>query len=415
MSWRDTSVIFNTVVLGAAIVLASCGPKTAEATSGHRSDAAVPVRVAAAIQRDVPIDVQVIGSVEAYSTITVKALVSGQLTSAGFHEGDFVKKGDVLFSIDPRPYDAALKQAEAMLLRDKAQLSQAQANLARDEAQAKYAHAEAARYDALFKEGIMSHEQTDQVRANADALLQAAKADRAAIESAHADIAAANAALEQAKVQLSYCTIRSPIDGRTGNLTVKAGNVVTANTTELMTINEIHPVYVTFSVPEMHLQAIKRYMAESKLQVTAFPQDGGAQSETGFLTFVDNTVDASTGTIKLKGTFDNPHNKLWPGQFVRVSLRLTTQPNAITVPNAAVQTGQDGTFVFVVKPDRTVDVRPVTVGPRVAEDLVIDSGLQPGETVVTEGQLRLAPGARVAFPGESLRPAHHKGAARKPA
>jgi len=194
---------------------------------------------------------------------------------------------------------------------------------------------------------------------------------------------------------LGYTTITSPISGRTGNLTVKMGNVVTANNMELMTINEVEPIYVTFSVPEAQLTAIKKYMAQGKLQVRAQPQDDAAAVETGNLTFVDNAVDMTTGTIRLKGTFQNSDHKLWHGQFVRVTLRLTTQANALVVPNQAVQTGQSGSFVYVVKEDRTVDSRNVTTGARVDQDMVIDSGLEVGETVVTEGQLRLAPGSRI--------------------
>ncbi len=355
----------------------------------------VPVTVAVASTRSVPVEVQVIGNVEAYSTISVKAQVPGQLTNAYFHEGDFVKKGDLLFTIDPRPLQAALNQAEATLSRDQAALGQFQANLARDSAQARYTESQATRFAELFKNGIISKDQSEQVRANADAVAQAVQADKAAIESAKAAIGASTAAVENARVQLGFTSIRSPITGRTGNLTVKAGNVVTANNMELMTINEVEPIYVTFSVPEAQLPAIKRYMAQGKLQVRAQPQDDQVASETGTLTFVDNAVDMTTGTIKLKGTFPNTDHKLWPGQFVRVTLRLTTQTNAIVVPNQAVQTGQAGSFVYVVKEDRTVDSRNVTAGSRVDQDVVIDSGLEAGETVVTEGQLRLAPGSRI--------------------
>jgi multidrug efflux system membrane fusion protein len=373
----------------------------------------VPVVVATVAQKDVPINIDVIGNVEAYSTISVKAQLGGQLTKVYFQEGDYVKKDDQLFTIDPRPYQAQLSQVQAQLsqaranlARDTAALGQSEANLARDNANEKYAQVEAGRYAKLFEQGIISREQTDQVHANADALSQTILADKAAIESARAQIVASRAAVENAAamvenstVQLSYTAIRSPIDGRTGNLTVKQGNIVSPNVMELMTIAEVHPIYVTFSVPESQLSDIKRYMAKGKLQVTAHPQDNAADSETGVLTFIDNTVDPTTGTIKLKGTFQNADNKLWPGEFVRVTLQLTTRPNAIVVPNQAVQTGQDGQFVYVVKQDRTVEMRPVVTGTRVDQDLVVDSGLKPGETIVTEGQLRLAPGSRVQFGG----------------
>jgi multidrug efflux system membrane fusion protein len=356
----------------------------------------VPVTVAVATQKNVPVEVQVIGNVEAYSTISVKAQVTGQLTNVYFHEGDYVRKNVLLFTIDPRPLEAALNQAQANLARDEATVGQAQAALARDQAQAHYAETQATRYAELFKNGIVSRDQSEQLRANADAAAQTVAADKATIESAKANIGASRAAVENAKVQLGYTGIRSPIDGRTGNLTVKQGNVVMANSMELMTINEVEPIYVTFAVPEAQLPSIKRYMAAGTLQVRARPQDDtNAPEETGKLTFVDNSVDMTTGTIKLKGTFPNGDHKLWPGQFVRVTLRLTTQPNAVVVPNQAVQTGQSGSFVYVVKQDRTVESRPVTTGARVDQDLVVDQGLEPGETVVTEGQLRLAPGSKV--------------------
>ena len=355
----------------------------------------VPVTVALASQKDVPVEVQVIGNVEAYTTISVKAQVGGQLTNVSFHEGDNVKTGALLFTIDQRPFTAALDQATANLAQNQAALGQAQANLARDTAQNKYTEANAARYAELFQAGVVSKDQSEQLRASADASGQALAADKAAIASAQAAIGASQAAIDNARVQLGYTGIRSPIDGRTGNLSVKQGNVVMANSQELVTINQVEPIYVTFSVPEAQLTAIKRYMAQQKLAVRAGPQDAPEDQETGSLTFIDNAVDMTTGTIKLKGTFSNSDRKLWPGQFVRVTLRLTTQANAIVVPNQAVQTGQNGSYVYVVKQDRTVEMRPVTTGARVDQDMVVDQGLQLGETVVTEGQLRLAPGSRV--------------------
>ena len=410
----------------AFLILAGCASKSeADATPGRgaagggrggrgRGDTGpVPVVVATVLQKDVPVNIDVIGNVEAYSTISVKAQVGGQLTKVYFQEGDYVKKDDQLFTIDPRSYQAQLGQVQAQLsqaqansTRDNAALGQAEANLARDTANQKYAETEAGRYAKLFEQGIVSREQTDQIRANSDALNQTIQADKAAIESARAQIIADKAAIanaeamvENAKVQMDFTSIRSPIDGRTGNLAVKLGNIVAPNTMELMTIAEVHPIYVTFSVPEAQLGEIKKYMAQGKLPVRAQSQDNGDNLQTGVLTFIDNTVDPSTGTIKLKGTFQNENNKLWPGEFVRVSLRLTTRPNAVVVPNQAVQTGQDGQFVYVVKQDRTVEMRPVVTSTRVDQDLVVDNGLAPGETIVTEGQLRLAPGSRVQFGG----------------
>jgi membrane fusion protein, multidrug efflux system len=376
---------------------ASAAPGSGGGKSGRGRGAGgdVPVTVAVAILKNVPVEVQVIGNVEAYSTISVKAQVTGQLMDVFFHEGDYVKKGDKLFAIDRRPLEAALNQAKANLAKDEAVLGQSQANLARDSAQARYAGAQAVRYAELFKNGIISRDQAEQLRANADASDQAVAADKAAIESARASIGASQAAVENAQVQLGYTDITSPINGRTGNLSVKLGNVVMANSVELVTINEVEPIYVTFSVPEAQLPAIKKFMAEGKLPVRARPQDEPEGEEIGTLTFVDNSVDMTTGTIRLKGTFPNTDHKLWPGQFVRVTLRLTTQRDAVVVPNEAVQPGQNGSFLYVVKQDRTVDSRPVTTGARVDQDMVIETGLEAGETVVTEGQLRLAPGSRV--------------------
>jgi multidrug efflux system membrane fusion protein len=353
-----------------------------------------------ATKKDVPVEVQVIGNVEAYSTISVKAQVGGELTNVLFHEGDYVKKGQLLFEIDRRPLEAALSQTQANLLQQQAMLGQVRANLARDSAQARYAEAQATRYNELFQNGIISRDQAEQLRANADAAHQAVEADNAAIESAKATIEAGKATVENSKVQLSYTRIPSPIDGRTGNLSAKQGNVVQAGSMELVTINQVEPIYVTFAVPEAQLPAIKEHMAQHSLEVRARPQDdAGAHEETGTLTFIDNSVDVTTGTIKLKGTFKNANHQLWPGQFVRVTLKLTTQVDAVVVPNEAVQTGQNGSFVYVVKQDRSVENRPIVTGARVNQDMVIDRGLEAGETVVTEGQLRLAPGSKVVVRG----------------
>jgi multidrug efflux system membrane fusion protein len=391
-------------VVGVALaLLAGCSTGEVSATGGpgggrggkKGGGADVPVTVAVATQKTVPVDISVIGNVEAYSTISVKAQVGGQLTKVYFHEGDYVKKGDPLFTIDPRPFEAAYNQAVATVAKDEAAIGQAKANLARDAANLRYQQSQATRYSELFKGGIISKDQTEQFTATADATAEAVAADKAAIESAQAELAAAKAAVDSARVQLGYTNIPSPIDGRTGNLAVKQGNVVAATNLELITITQVEPIYVTFSVPEAQLSDIKRYMAERSLAVRAQLQDEVNTQETGVLTFVDNAVDTTTGTIKLKGTFENHDRKLWPGQFVRVTLRLSTRPNAIIVPNQAIQTGQNGTFVWVVKPNRTVEVRNVTASLRVDQDMVVDEGLEAGETVVTEGQLRLAPDSHV--------------------
>jgi multidrug efflux system membrane fusion protein len=355
----------------------------------------VPVVTAKAVKKDVPVDVPAIGNVEASTTISVRSQVSGILQEARFKEGDFVKADQHLFTIDARPYQAALEQAEANLKRDEALLAQSEAQLKRDRANADYSRMTAERNSALVERGIVSKDLSEQARAGADAAAATVAADEAAVMSARAQLGAQAAAVANAKVALSYTIIRSPINGRTGNLMVKSGNLVTANSTELMTIAQVEPVFVTFSVPALHLPAIKRNMKDHALQVMATTQEAEGETGVGALSFIDNNVDASTDTVKLKASFGNAEHALWPGQFVRVMLRLATLPGATVVPSQAVQTGQEGQFVFVVTAESTVEQRGVTTGERLDQDLVIQTGLQPGETVVTEGQLRLEPGSRV--------------------
>jgi len=346
-------------------------------------------------EKDVPIDIAAIGNVEAFVTTSVRSQVTGLLTEVAFHEGDLVKQGQLLFNLDRRPFEAALAQAEANLTRDKALLAQAEAQLGRDASNAEYQQLSAERQAQLTARGIVSKDASEQIRSQADATAALVKADKANIESARAQLAAQEAAVDTARVQLSYTTVKSPIDGQTGNLAVKVGGLVTANQTELTTIAKIQPVYVTFTVPAIHLGAIKQHRAQGALPVIAVPQDGDTQQAMGQLAFVDNAVDMTTDTIKLKATFPNTDRRLWPGQFARVSLRLATLPHAIVVPSQAVQTGQDGQYVFVVKPDSTVEQRPVVQGQRVDQDLIIEKGLTAGEVVVTEGQLRLESGTKV--------------------
>lgn len=404
---RRTTWGWCALLVVSVVACAGCTSKGSQPTS-RKGEGGVPVTVALATQRDVPLQIEVIGNVEAYSTITVKAQVGGEITHVHFSEGEFVKAGDLLFTIDTRPLNAMVNEVEANLAKDEAALGQAEANLVRDTAQQKYAQSQADRYGRLFQSGIVSKDQAEQMRSNADALAAGVKADEAAVRSARAAIVATKATVDNARVQLGYTTMRSPIDGRTGNIMVKQGNIVAANTMDLTTINQVEPIYVTFSVPESQLTDIKRYMAAGKLRVSATPQADATAQEHGVLTFVDNSVDATTGTIKLKGTFPNTDHKLWPGVFVRVTLRLATQPNAVVVPNQAVQTGQEGPFVFVVKADRSVESRPVTIGARVDQDIVIANGIQSGETVVTEGQIRLAPGIKVQIRDASGRTAAKK-------
>jgi multidrug efflux system membrane fusion protein len=326
----------------------------------------VPVTVGAASLKTVPVQVRVIGTGEAFSTINVKSQVEGRMESVHFQEGQDVKKGDLLFSIDPRPFEAAVQQAEA--------------NLARDQALLKNAKAQAQRYDALFKAGIVSKDQYDQFSTNAASLEATVRADQAA--------------LETGKIQLGYCSIYAAIDGRTGNLMVHPGNTVKSGDATLVVINQISPIYVDFSVPEQNLLEVKKYQAQGNLPVQAIVPQEENHPEEGKVTFINNTVDNTTGTILLKGTFPNPDRRLWPGQFVNVVLTLTAMHDAVVVPSAAVQTGQQGQYVFVVKGDNSVEIRPVVPGTVLGGDEVIEKGIQSGERVVTDGQLMLYPGAR---------------------
>lgn len=387
--------------LSIALVATGCSQTAAQATPGGGRGGrggrggAQPVVTTKVIQKEVPVDIAAVGNVEAYTTISVRSQVTGQLQEAFFHEGDVVKKGDKLFTIDPRPLQSALQQAEATLVRDQALLNQAQAQLDRDAANAEYQQVTAARQATLVAGGLLSKDAGDQSRAAADATVALIKADKAAVDSAKAQLAVQQSMVDNAKVQLSYTTIRSPIDGKTGNNTVKVGNLATANNTELVTIAQLQPVYVTFAIPAVHLPEIKQRTGKDGLKVFAASPEAGGQPIDGQLNFIDNAVDQTTDTIKLKALFSNRDARLWPGQFTRVTLRLTTLSNATVVPSQAVQTGQDGQFVFVVTPESTVEQRPITVAQRMGEDVVIGKGLSPGETIVTEGQLRLEQGTHV--------------------
>jgi multidrug efflux system membrane fusion protein len=329
---------------------------------------AVPVMVAAVIRKDVPAQLQAIGNVEAYSTVSVKSQVEGQLGKVYFKEGDEVKKGELIFLVDPRPFEASLKQA--------------QANMARNVAQMKKAQSDTRRYAELLKKGIVSEAEYDQYRSSFETFKATVNADAAAVENA--------------KLQLEYCYIRSPIDGRVGRLMVNPGNIVEANQTILAVINQIKPIYVTFSVPEQKLSEIRKYMSSAgKLRVDVLTSPENEKPVSGELTFLNNQVDTTTGTILLKALFRNEDEFLWPGKFVSIALILTTLKNAVVIPSEALQTGQEGEYVFVVKPDLTVESRPVTVGSRLAQHVVIADGLQSQEKVVTNGQFDLAPGVKV--------------------
>ena len=359
-----------------------------------------PVSVATAGRESLPIAIRAIGAVEPSETVQIKPQVAGELLSAHFREGGDVNKGDLLFQIDPRPYREALKQAEANLARDQAQLRQSEANLGKDIAQSKYAEADAARNQELSKAGVIARSVSDQVQASLNALRESMRADQAAIESARAAIEADRSGVDRAKLDLAYCDIRSPISGRTGNLLLQPGNYVKSNgDTALVVINRMRPAFVTFGVPEERLAAIRRSSGARKLAVEVTPQDASDaapdQVARGQLSVIDNTVDSATATIKLKATIPNEKGLLWPGQFVNVSMTLDTLRDATTVPSEAVQPGQQGQLIYVVKADQTVEPRVVAVGPVIGRKVIIEKGVSPGETVVTDGQLTLFPGARI--------------------
>ena len=330
---------------------------------------AVPVSVAPVLQETIPVRLQAIGNVEAYATVSVKARVDGQIVAVNFREGQAVKKGSALFRIDPRSFEAALRQAEANALRDAA---------ARDQARS-----QAKRYQELLEKNFVSKEAYAQIRTNA--------------ETAEATAKASQAALENARLSLEYCTIVSPIDGYVGKVLLQAGNLARANDVNpLVVINQVTPIYVNFAIPEQSLPDVRKHMAAGPaLLVEVIPPDPAGSRIAGQLVFVDNAVDPGTGTIRLRARFDNRDTALWPGQFVNVSLRLSQQANAIVVPSEAVQTGPDGQFVYVVGKDMVVDVRRVTVQRSDGERAIVSSGLAKGEQVVTRGQLRLGPRTRV--------------------
>jgi multidrug efflux system membrane fusion protein len=358
------------------ILLSGCSENSSTgATKGPGPG--VPVTVSAAVEKNVPVELRAIGTVQAYSTVAVKSQVEGELIRVHFKEGQEVKKGDLLFTIDPRPFEAQIRQAEA--------------NLARDKVQAANARKDLDRYTELLKEGAATQAQYDQVRTNAEALDAALRADEAA--------------LETARLQLSYSTIESPIDGRTGSLMLHEGNLVKADAdSPMVTINQLSPIYVAFSVPQQDLPEIKKEMAAGPLKVEASPPRAESPPSRGVLTFVDNSVDPATGTIQLKATFANKERALWPGQFVNVVLDLAVQPNAVVIPSQAVQSGQQGEYVFVVKADRTVESRPVELDRTMDHEAVIRKGVNPGEQVVTDGQLRLFPGAKVEIRPSTVTP-----------
>jgi len=371
------------------------GEKSDKAANKPRSEA-VPVEMAAATQKDVPIQIKGIGNVEALSTVAVRSQVEGTLQRVYFTPGQEVKKNDMLFMIDPRPLQAALSQAEANLVKAMAAVAQAQSIVARDQATALNLRIIANRDAKLIEDGVISREEYDNAVSAAKAADATVRADESSVANLQAAVKAEQANVQNARVQLGYTSIRAPINGKTGNLAITVGNLIPANnTTPLVTITQTAPIYVTFSVPEQDLLRIRQYSSSSAFKAEVVIPGDESHPAQGKLSLLDNTVDTTTGTIRLKATFDNSDERLFPGQFVNVVLTLGSQDEAIVVPSQAVQVGQDNSFVYVVKPDMTTEVRTVKTGTTIDNMTVIEDGLKPGEQVVTDGQLRLVPGAKV--------------------
>ncbi len=381
--------------LAASLLLAGCSEDATGKPSRAPAPPAVPVTAADALEKSVPLQLAAVGNAMAYTSVAIKSQVSGQIVQVHFKEGQDVAKGELLFTIDPRPFEAALRQAEAALVQRQAEGQQAVANLERDTAQLANARVQERRYRELVERELVAREQYDQFQTSLATMEATVQADHAAVANAQASARAAQALVDNAKLQLAYTTIQAPIDGRTGNVMVQVGNVVKGNDdSPIVVINQVHPIYVSFSVPEQHLGDIKKYRAEGSLRVEVRPPHQTQTLATGALTFINNAVDQTTATIQLKATFPNTDNALWPGQFVDVVLTLTSRA-AIVVPSQAIQAGQQGPFLFVVKADQTVESRPVVVGTRLGAETIVEQGLRAGERVVTDGQLRLVPGARV--------------------
>jgi membrane fusion protein, multidrug efflux system len=357
--------LFSCVLATAFFI--GCQRKETAPGKGQRQAGPVPVLVGRVVLQDVPSQVRAIGNVTAYSTVAVRSRVGGQLMKVHFNEGQEVKRGDLLFTVDPRVPMAALQQARA--------------NLARDEALVNQARTELDRSRKLLESRLVSQDEFDKVES--------------AWKTAVANTESTKAAVTNAALTVEFTSIRSPLDGKTGSVLVRQGNQVNAESDVLVTINQVHPIYVVFSVPEQHLAEIRKETQEKTLRVEARLPDWRGPPPYGELTFIDNTVDVTTGTIQLKATFPNTDNALWPGQFVQVTLILKSLPQVTVVPSQAVQAGQSGDFVYVVKSDQTVEARPVLTAMTFEGGTVVTNGLRAGETIVLDGQLRLGPGAKV--------------------
>jgi multidrug efflux system membrane fusion protein len=390
------SIWKNAVLAAGVLALAGCTKtEPTAAAAGNPAPPATAVRLATATVRSVPVEIKTIGKVEAMNSVQVKPIIGGTVVKAYFTEGDAVKKGDPLFEIDPRTHQEAVKQWEATLARDRALQAQSEAQLASAQAQEAFYGMQATRYERLAKEGLASQEQADQAAVEARARRTNVRAVTAAIDSIKATIQADSAAVDNAKLLLSYCSMKAQITGRTGDVRIKVGNVVKAGDSDMVTIHQVQPAYVAFTVPEAKLIVLRERMKRGGLAVSASIPGDTLPDSRGTITFMDNAVEGATGTIKLKATFPNAETRLWPGQFVHVKVLLEQQEGAVVIPAAALQNSQTGNYVYVLTPQQTVEMRPVKIGTRADRDVAIESGLKSGEQVVVEGQLRLAPGMKV--------------------
>jgi membrane fusion protein, multidrug efflux system len=366
--WRKTTLSppkFLLLLALSAAFLSGCSKDVSgiPKTEDPKKKTAVPVTIGKAVSKDMPIQFRAIGNVEAYSTVGIKAQVEGELTIIHFKEGQEVKAGELLFTIDPRSYAVQLKQAEATLAKDTAQLLNARRQVER--------------YGSVAQKGYVSRDQYDQITSNEAALEAQIKGDEATVENA--------------RLKLSFCTIQSPLTGVVGGIRVHRGTIIKANDNDkpIVFVNQIKPIYVSFSVPERYLTEIRKYMAVKNLDVQAFIPGSGGTAVRGELAFIENTVDTNTGSILLKALFPNEDKVLWPGQFVNVTLNLSTRPGAILVPAQAIQAGQEGPYLFVVRDDSTVEYRKVSVDDTIGGETIVTQGVTAGEEVVTDGQLRL--------------------------
>ena len=405
----DQGYLFLLIAAVSVLNLTGCANKAAQ--SFDRPPA--PVQATVAVAQDVPTYLDAIGKTVAREVVSVQPQVSGRITKIHFTDGANVRKGDLLFTIDTRPFEANLKQAQANYSKDEALKRQAEANLAKEVAAAKWGETQVKRYRTLVEAGVVAREQYEEFKANQDSLNANVGAARAAVASANESLKVDAAAIDSAKVELSYCYIRAPIDGRAGQRLVDIGNVVspggtgnrnstegggsgsTANSNSLLVIERLDPIYADFTISQDKLTAVQEEMRSGSLKTEIRLPDSNGEMVAGQLTFLDNAVQNTTGTVNLRATIPNAGHRFWPGRFVNVRLVLSTIHQAVLIPATAPQMSAKGSFVYVIKADQTAEQRPVTLGQRQQDLIVIESGVQVGELVVTNGQVGVTPGGKV--------------------